>query len=115
MLGELLLGREGWQDALEVYRSARELDRPVASLRRAHAGRSALNFHPGRQRTPTLRVANSSGAWRPDIATRLRKRTSLLQALVRTLLRRGALALDRERRIRALRRAWRQTQPTSAR
>ncbi|HVO11630.1 MAG TPA: BTAD domain-containing putative transcriptional regulator [Vicinamibacteria bacterium] len=106
LLGEELLGREGWEGALAACGWARAL----AERRPATAeGRSALNYHPGREVVPAPRLPAPGRRW-PDPLRRLRAIPLFVRWAFQAAAFRGAARLDREQRIRALRRACRRTQ-----
>jgi tetratricopeptide (TPR) repeat protein len=105
VLGEALLGVEGWQAALAAWNEARQLEAASGSVILHNAGRrSALNFHPGRpmdrvpRREPTP-AAVGPIAW-------LRERRDGVRAAAASLL--GRLRQPRRRdRVQVLRKAWR--------
>jgi tetratricopeptide (TPR) repeat protein len=110
LLGETLLGVEGWRDALGAWNAARQIDAASGGPVLPNApGRSALNFHPGLQTGRAPRKEAPRSRRRPVV--RLRARLARLWAGLLALPRRGSLAWRRTARVRDLRKAWRQTHP----
>jgi tetratricopeptide (TPR) repeat protein len=109
VLGETVLGAEGWRDALAAWSAARQIDAASGPVFPNVGHRSALNFHPG---FSMGRVARKE-APRPRRRSlvRLRARLAGRWAGVLELFRRGSLAWRRTARVRVLRKAWRQTHP----
>jgi tetratricopeptide (TPR) repeat protein len=106
VLGEALLGTEGWREALSAWAEARQLEAASGSVILHNAGRrSALNFHPGR---PMDRVPHREPPLAPvGPLARLRARREGLQAAAVSLLG-GLWRRPRRRdRVEVLRRAWR--------
>jgi tetratricopeptide (TPR) repeat protein len=113
VLGEILLGREGWEDTVEAWQEAQQLEGGHAPASRP--GHSALNSHPGRPLDPPLRPRLPSRRRRPAVLSGLRHGWSALRSSWHGLVDRGARAITLEQRVRALRRAWQKVQPRSAR
>jgi tetratricopeptide (TPR) repeat protein len=108
VLGETLLGAEGWQGALAAWNEARQIEAASASLILRNAGRrSALNFHPGQPmgRLPKREAPPPSRG----PLTWLRERRAGLGAAVQSLLR--SAWRGRDDRVRAIRKAWRKAHP----
>ena len=103
VLGEALLGTEGWQEALSAWAEARQLEAASGSVILHNAGRrSALNFHPGR---PIGRVPRREPS--PAPAGPLAWLRARLQALGLSLVRGGWHRPRRRDRVQVLRKAWR--------
>ncbi len=105
VLGETLLGAEGWQEALAAWNEARQLEAASGSVILHNAGRrSALNFHPGpaMDRVPRRDPPPAQGtrAW-------LRARRADLRAAALSFLGRRWRGPRRRDRVEVLRRAWR--------
>ncbi len=111
LLGEALLGREGWEDALSACGWARALGEQRAA---AEEGRSALNYHPGREVVSAPRLPAAGRRWTNPLR-RLRAAPLLVQRALQAAAVRGASIRDRAQRLRALRRAWRQARRAPAR
>jgi tetratricopeptide (TPR) repeat protein len=111
VLGETLLGTEGWAEALASWNEARQIEGSSGSLRLRRHGHSALNFHPGGHlaRVPKPPSAPSR---RPRLAGLSAWWSAAVRFLRNPLRRRGPLTP--EARVRAIRRAWRRTQPARA-
>jgi len=108
VLGETLLGPEGWQAALAAWNEARQIEAASGSLIQRNAGRrSALNFHPGQ---PMGRLPKREAPPPPSgPLTWLRERRAGLRSAVLSLLR-----LEwrrRDDRVQAIRKAWRKAHP----
>jgi tetratricopeptide (TPR) repeat protein len=113
VLGEILLGREGWEETVEAWQEAQQLE--VGHAPASRPGHSALNSHPGRTLDPPLRPRLPMPRRRPAVLAGLRHGWSALHSSWRRLLERGARAITLEQRVRALRRAWQKAQPRGAR
>jgi tetratricopeptide (TPR) repeat protein len=108
VLGEALLGPEGWEAALAGWNEARQIEASSGSVILRNVGRrSALNFHPGQ---PMVRVPKRE----PPPPTKgplawVRERRDGVQAALAALLRRewGGKA----DRVHAIRKAWRKAHP----
>ncbi len=111
MLGEILLGREAWEETVDAWQEARRLESDLAPA--VLPGQSALNAHPGRFDEPRPR-RRSEGRLRALLA-RTARRWSALRGSCRRIVERGARLVTLEQRVRALRRAWRQTRPRQTR
>jgi tetratricopeptide (TPR) repeat protein len=111
VLGETLLGTEGWAEALASWNEARQIEGSSGSLRLRRVGRSALNFHPGGH---LARVPKPPSALprRPRLAALTAWWSAAARFLHDPLRRRGPLTP--EARVRAIRRAWRRSQPARA-
>jgi len=108
VLGETLLGIEGWEAARAAWNEARQIEGASGSLILRNAGRrSALNFHPG-QPMGRLPKREAPPPTRGPL-TWLRERRAGLQAAVRSLLRREWRG--RDDRVHAIRKAWRKAHP----
>ena len=111
VLGETLLGTEGWEAALASWNGARQIEASSGSQSLRRPGRSVLNFHPGRHLTrvpkppaapkPRPRFAALGGFW------------SAAVTFLRNPLRRRRPPTI-EDRVRAIRRAWRRAHPGRA-
>ena len=117
VLGETLLGSEGWREALASWNEARQIEAASGSVILRNAGRrSALNFHPGQpmDRVPRREVSLP----RPGPLARLKEGLACLRARGEALLHGGWRRPWRGDRVQVLRRAWRKAHPgvaTSAR
>jgi tetratricopeptide (TPR) repeat protein len=113
VLGEALLGPEGWVRALDSWQGARQLNPASVTAADSVEGRSVLHLHPGRRRErPSRRPAPS---WGSRLVARLIGPWSGLGAVVRRKVM-GPVAGDQhQRRVRALRRAWHKTHPRATR
>jgi tetratricopeptide (TPR) repeat protein len=108
VLGETLLGAEGWQAAIAAWNEARQIEAASGSLILRNAGRrSALNFHPGQ---PMGRLPKREPPPPPrGPLTWLREQRAGLRSAVQSLLRREWR--DGRDRVEAIRRAWRKAHP----
>jgi len=108
VLGEAILGTEGWQAALAAWNEARQIEAASGSLILRNAGRrSALNFHPGQ---PMGRVPKREATPPPrGPLTWVRERRVGVRAAVLSLFRREWRGKDD--RVRAIRKAWRKAHP----
>jgi tetratricopeptide (TPR) repeat protein len=111
VLGEAILGERGWQQALGDCEGARRADTP--STARTLSGRSVLNFHPVRQAPPRVRREPLPGRWRRGL--------HVLQALLAgagsrwlRFAQEVQRRLARQKRLRAVRQAWRRTHEREA-
>jgi tetratricopeptide (TPR) repeat protein len=108
VLGEALLGVEGWQAALAGWNEARQIEASSGSVILRNAGRrSSLNFHPGQ---PMIRVPKRELPPTPKGPLAwVRGRRKGVQAVLVSLLRRewGGKA----DRVQAIRKAWRKAHP----
>ena len=87
VMGETLLGAEGWRDALAAWSEARQIEEASGSLILRNAGRrSALNFHPGLRMKRVPR--RETPAPRSGPLARLRERFARLGAGLLALLHR---------------------------
>jgi Flp pilus assembly protein TadD len=114
VLGETLLGPGGWAQALDAWQGARQLDPEAPEASRPREGRSVLQRHPGRARARGA-GRKPSPARVADLLARMRARWSGLGALVQRSLVQPVAGDTRERRVRALRQAWRKAHPRSSR
>jgi tetratricopeptide (TPR) repeat protein len=113
VLGEALLGTEGWVRALDSWQGARQLSPESVAPAEPVEGRSVLHLHPGRRRErPSRKPARS---WGNRFVTRLLVRWTGLGTVVRRAVVEPVAGDERERRVRALRRAWRRTHPRATR
>ena len=108
VLGETLLGAEGWQAAIAAWNEARQIEAASGSVILRNAGRrSALNFHPGQ---PMGRLPKRVAPPPPrGPFTWLGERRAGLRAAVLSLLRREWRG--RDDRVQAIRKAWRKAHP----
>ncbi|HUL78902.1 MAG TPA: tetratricopeptide repeat protein [Vicinamibacteria bacterium] len=111
VLGETLLGNEGWREALAAWNEARQIEAASGShVLRDAGGRSALNFHPGplmggrAPRRPPPVPARGPFVW-------LRERRAKLRSAALFLLRREWHLPGRDDRVKAIQRAWRKAHP----
>ena len=112
LLGEVLLGREGWEDTVAAWQQAQQMEAATAPGAAAVPGQSALNFHPGRERSQRSRRVQ----WqRGQVLLALRQRCAGVRDSWRGLLDWGARAITLEQRVRALRRAWQKAHPRGLR
>jgi tetratricopeptide (TPR) repeat protein len=112
VLGEAILGTEGWREALAAWNEARQIEAASGSLILRNAGRrSALNFHPGQ---PMVRVPKREVPL-PSMGplTWLRERRADARAAVLSLLRRDWRG--KGDRVQAIRKAWRKAHPGGSR
>ncbi len=108
VLGEALLGAEGWQAALAGWNEARQIEAASGSVILRNAGRrSPLNFHPGQ---PMVRVPKRELPPPPKgpLAWVRERRKGVHAALVALLRREWGGKADR---VRAIRKAWRKAHP----
>jgi tetratricopeptide (TPR) repeat protein len=107
VLGEALLGAEGWQAALASWNEARQLEAASGCLVPRSAGLSALNFHPGHPlgRVPKREAPPPSRG----PLTWIRERRAGLRAAVLSLVRREWRW--KGDRVQAIRKAWRKAHP----
>lgn len=113
VLGEALLGPGGWVQALDSWQGARQIHRVPEAPGEAVEGRSVLHLHPGRRRErPSRRSADSWGA---RLVARLLGPWTGLGTVVRRTVVRPVAGDERQRRVRALRRAWHKTHPRATR
>jgi tetratricopeptide (TPR) repeat protein len=113
VLGEILLGREGWEQTVDAWQEAQQLEAGKAPAVRP--GHSALNSHPGRTLDPPLRPRLPVRRRTPAVLAGLRHGWSALRSSWQGLVDRGARGITLEQRVRALRRAWQKAQPRGAR
>jgi tetratricopeptide (TPR) repeat protein len=107
VLGEALLGAEGWQEALAAWGEARQIEAASGSVILQNAGRrSALNFHPGR---PMARLPRRAAPPPRGPLAWIRERRAGLRAALLSLLRRQWRG--KADRVRAIRKAWRKAHP----
>ena len=108
VLGEALLGAEGWQAAIAAWNEARQIEVASGGMSLQSARRrSALNYHPGPPmgRLPKRDVPPPPRApltWLRDRRTGLR--TAVVALLRREWHKRGS-------RVEAIRKAWRKAHP----
>jgi len=108
VLGEALLGAEGWQAALAGWNEARQIEAASGSVILRNASRrSSLNFHPGQ---PMVRVPKRELPPTPKgpLAWVRERRKGVHAALVALLRREWGGQADR---VRAIRKAWRKAHP----
>jgi tetratricopeptide (TPR) repeat protein len=113
VLGEALLGPEGWVQALESWQGARQLDPGSETPAEPVEGRSVLHLHPGRRRERLSRTPAPS--WGARLVARLSGRGMGLRAVFRRSVVHPVTGGERQRRVRALRRAWHKTHPHATR
>ena len=107
VLGEALLGAEGWQAALAGWNEARQIEGASGSVILRNAGRrSALNFHPGQ---PMVRVPRREPPPRKGPLDWVRERRASVQATLLAIFRREWVG--RGDRVRAIRKAWKKAHP----
>jgi len=108
VLGEALLGVEGWHAALAGWNEARQIEASSGSVILRYAGRrSPLNFHPGQ---PMVRVPRRElPPPRTGPLDWVRERRAGVQAALLALLRREWIG--EADRVRAIRKAWRRAHP----
>jgi tetratricopeptide (TPR) repeat protein len=117
VMGEALLGTDGWRDALAAWREARQIEAASGGLILIHAGRrSALNFHPGQPLDRVPRRAAPPPArgpldWLRGPLDWLRERRVGIRKSVLFLLRGEWRRPGRGDRVRAIRKAWRKAHP----
>lgn len=105
VLGETLLGAQGWQAALAAWNEARQIEASSGSVILRNAGRrSALNFHPGQPMGRVPRREAPPPRRGPLARVRAGVRTAVLSLLRREWRGRGD-------RVQAIRKAWRKAQP----
>jgi tetratricopeptide (TPR) repeat protein len=108
VLGEALLGAEGWQAALAGWNEARQIEASSGSVILRNAGRrSSLNFHPGQ---PMVRVPKRElpPAPKGPLAWVRERRKGVRAAFVSLLRREWGGKADR---VQAIRKAWRKAHP----
>jgi len=108
VLGEALLGAEGWEAALAGWNEARQIEASSGSVILRNAGRrSALNFHPGQ---PMVRVPKRElpPAPKGPLAWVRERGQGMQSALVALLRREWGGKADR---VQAIRKAWRKAHP----
>ena len=108
VLGEALLGAEGWEAALAGWNEARQIEASSGSVILRNAGRrSALNFHPGQ---PMVRAPKRElpPAPKGPLAWVRERRQGMQSALVALLRREWGGKADR---VQAIRKAWRKAHP----
>jgi tetratricopeptide (TPR) repeat protein len=113
VLGEALLGPRGWEDALDSWQSARNLDPKALPFEERGAARSVLHQHPGRRREWSPRPREALA--RPGLTARVRSGWGRLGAALQRSVVHPVTGDPRERRVRALRRAWQRAHPRSLR
>jgi tetratricopeptide (TPR) repeat protein len=114
VLGETLLGAFGWEQALDAWQGARQLQPEEPEAIRLRKGRSVLQQHPGRARSRGA-AKKPAPARVGDLLARMRSRWSGLGARVQRSLVEPVAGDARERRVRALRRAWQKAHPRGSR
>jgi tetratricopeptide (TPR) repeat protein len=107
VLGEALLGAEGWHAALAGLNEARQIEAASGSVILRNTGRrSALNFHPGQPmvRAPKREVPPPGGplVW-------IRERREGARVAILSLFRREWRG--KADRVQAIRKAWRKAHP----
>jgi tetratricopeptide (TPR) repeat protein len=108
VLGEALLGVEGWQAALAGWNEARQIEASSGSVILRNTGRrSSLNFHPGQ---PMVRVPKRElpPAPKGPLAWVRERRKGVHAVLVSLLRREWGGKADR---VQAIRKAWRKAHP----
>jgi hypothetical protein len=113
VLGEALLGTQGWVQALDSWQAARQLNPESAAPVESLEGRSVLHVHPGRRRERPSR--QHAPSWGAGFVVRLCARWTGLGAVVRRSVVHPVAGDERQRRVRALRRAWHKTHPRATR
>ncbi|HSD26759.1 MAG TPA: BTAD domain-containing putative transcriptional regulator [Vicinamibacteria bacterium] len=107
VLGEALLGAEGWQAALAGWNEARQIESASGSVILRNAGRrSSLNFHPGQ---PMFRVPKREPPPPQGPLAWVREHRKVVRAALLALLRREWGG--KGDRVRAIRKAWRKAHP----
>jgi tetratricopeptide (TPR) repeat protein len=108
VLGEALLGAEGWQAALAGWNEARQIEGASGSVILRSAGRrSALNFHPGQ---PMVRVPRREPPPpRKGPLDWVRERRASVQAALQAIFLREWVG--KGDRVRAIRKAWKKAHP----
>jgi tetratricopeptide (TPR) repeat protein len=114
VLGETLLGPGGWEQALDAWQGARQLGSGASEDTRLQPGRSVLHRHPGTARARGM-GKKPSPARVGDLLARALERAAALGPLVQRSLVQSVAGDARERRVRALRRAWRKAHPRGSR
>ncbi len=118
LLGEIVLGRDGWQETVVAWQQAQQMEGPGAFS----PGQSALNFHPGRPLDQAPRRKASEPCLPARVAAAFKQRWSAFRSTCGRLhqcgtraYRRGTRVVTQEQRLRALRRAWHKTHPRPVR
>jgi tetratricopeptide (TPR) repeat protein len=111
VLGEALLGPEGWQEALAAWNEARQIEAASGSLILRSAGRrSTLNFHPGQ---PLGRLPKREAPPPPrGPLSWVRERRAGVRVTLLSLFHREWR--EKGDRVQAIRKAWRKTHPSMA-